>query len=268
MNFLRLEGKKVLITGVANKKSIAWHVSRILEEAGADLYYAVKDKVLVQKLSGMLPEDRILVCDVEHKEQIDELADALSEKTESIDGLLHAIAFASYSDGMRPFHQVSRDDFIQAFNISCYSLIALSDALKRLLNNDASVVTLSIARTDVASNSYGYMGPVKAALESTIVYLAQSFSRFSSVRFNAVKAGPVKTSAAAGIPGFVDTYLYAEELTLRKRALETREVAAAAAFLLSPASSGINAQGIVVDAGMTANVFDEEVVRRVSESNS
>ena len=268
MDFLGLKGKKVLVAGVANRKSIAWHVAGILEEAGADLFYSVRDAGVRDQLTGMVPGDRILLCDVERQDQIDALARELAGRTESLHGLLHSLAFASYAGGPVPFHQVSREDFLQAIDISCFSLISLSNALKGLFDTDASVVTLSIARTDVASSSYGYMGPVKAALESAVVYLAQSFSRFSRVRFNAVKAGPVKTSAAAGIPGFVDTYLYAEELTLRKRALETREVAAAAAFLLSPASSGINAQGIVVDAGMSVNVFDEEVVRRMSGSQS
>jgi len=264
MDFLGLKDKKMLVTGVANRKSIAWHVSRALEEAGADLFYSVRDEGLREQLKGLVPSDRILVCDVERKDQIDGLARVLSEKTKSLHGLLHSMAFARYAEGLKPFHQVRREDFLQALDISCFSLIALSDALKELFDPDASVVTLSIARTDLASANYGYMGPIKAALESALVYLAQSFSRFSRVRFNAVKAGPLKTSAAAGIPGFVDTYLYAEELTLRKRALETREVAAAAAFLLSPASSGINAQGIVVDAGMSVNIFDEEMVKKAS----
>jgi enoyl-[acyl-carrier protein] reductase I len=264
MDFLGLKGKKMLVTGVANRKSIAWHVAGVLEQAGADLFYSVRDAGVRDQLTGLIPEDRILLCDVERQEQIDGLAHELAERSEALHGMLHSLAFARYTGGQVPFHQVSRKDFLQAVDISCFSLVSLCQALKGLFDTNASVVTLSIVRTDVASSSYGYMGPVKAALESALVYLAQSFSRFSRVRFNAVKAGPVKTSAAAGIPGFVDTYLYAEELTLRKRALETREVAAAAAFLLSPASSGINAQGIVVDAGMSVNVFDEEMVRRVS----
>jgi enoyl-[acyl-carrier protein] reductase I len=264
MDFLGLKGKKVLVTGVANRKSIAWHVAGVLEEAGADLFYSVRDEALRDRLADLISRDRLLVCDVERQEQIDGLAHELAGRAGTIHGLLHSVAFANYERGMVPFNQVPREDFLQALDISCFSLIALSDALKDTFDADASVVTLSIARTDVASGSYGYMGPVKAALESALVYLAHSFSRFSRVRFNAVKAGPVKTSAAAGIPGFVDTYLYAEELTLRKRGLETREVAATAAFLLSPASSGINAQGIVVDAGMSVNTFDEDLVRKVS----
>ena len=103
---------------------------------------------------------------------------------------------------------------------------------------------------------------VKAALDSSLAFLAKSFSKFSRVRFNAVAPGLLKTSASAGIPGYVDAYLYAEEVTLRKQAVQTEEVASAAAFLLSPRSSGLNAQRIVIDAGMSVNYFDRELIAR------
>jgi enoyl-[acyl-carrier protein] reductase I len=106
------------------------------------------------------------------------------------------------------------------------------------------------------------MAPIKAALDSAIVFLAKSFSQFSRVRFNAVCPGLLKTSASAGIPGYVDAYLYAEQATLRKRALETQEVANAVAFLLSHRSSGINASQLVLDAGMSVNYFDREIVAK------
>jgi len=108
------------------------------------------------------------------------------------------------------------------------------------------------------------MAPIKAALDSSVAFLAKSFSAFSRVRFNSVNAGLLKTSASAGIPGYLESYLYAEQATLRRKALETREVANTALFLLSPRSSGINAQGIVVDAGMGVNYFDRELVRRAT----
>jgi enoyl-[acyl-carrier protein] reductase I len=130
------------------------------------------------------------------------------------------------------------------------------------LDRDASVVTISISTTRMASENYGFMGPVKAALDSAIVFLAKSFSQFSRVRFNAVAPGLLKTSASAGIPGYVDSYLYAEQATLRKSAVQTEEVANAVAFLLSPRASGINAQHLIVDAGMSVNYFDRDLVRR------
>jgi enoyl-[acyl-carrier protein] reductase I len=114
----------------------------------------------------------------------------------------------------------------------------------------------------MASENYGYMAPIKAALDSSLVFLAKSFSRFSRVRFNAVAPSLLKTSASAGIPGYVDAYLYAEKVIPRGEAVKTEEAAAVAAFLLSPRSSGINAQRIVVDAGMSINYFDRELIER------
>ncbi len=112
----------------------------------------------------------------------------------------------------------------------------------------------------MASENYGYMAPVKAALDSTVVFLAKSFSEFSKVRFNAVCPGLLKTSASAGIPGYVDSYLFAEAATLRGEAVQTEEAANAVAFLLSPRSSGLNAQGLVIDAGMSTNYFDHKII--------
>ncbi len=176
--------------------------------------------------------------------------------------MLHSLAFADFSEGLKPFHETPKAAFLQAVDISCFSLITLSRAMADLLDPDASVVTISISTTHMASESYGYMAPIKAALDSSLAFLAKSFSRFSRVRFNAVAAGLLKTSASAGIPGYVDAYLYAEQVIPRKQALRTEEVAQAAAFLLSPRSSGINAQRIVVDAGMSINYFDRELVAR------
>ena len=138
--------------------------------------------------------------------------------------------------------------------------MALVNALKKSFEEDASIVTISISNT--RATAYGYMGPIKAALDATVAFLAKSLSEISKVRVNAVCAGPLKTSASAGIPGYVNNYLFAEQLTLRKTALKTEEVANAVLFLLSPVSGGINATGIVVDAGMSCNYFDQDVVNR------
>jgi enoyl-[acyl-carrier protein] reductase I len=114
----------------------------------------------------------------------------------------------------------------------------------------------------VAAENYGYMAPIKAALDSSLCFLAKSFSEFSRVRFNGVAPGLLKTSASAGIPGYIDSYLFAEKAILRKKALTTQEAADVAVFLLSPRSSGINCQTIVVDAGMAVNYFDKEIVTK------
>lgn len=265
-DFLRLEGKNVLVMGVANKRSVAFHTARLLQEAGANVLYSVRSeerREQVRRLTGEVP---IFVCDVEREDDVSGLADGVSAACGRLDGLLHSIAFAEYEGGVKPFHETTKEAFLRAVDVSCYSLIGVSNALRNVLNRDASVVTISISTTRMASENYGFMAPVKAALDSSLAMLAKSFSRFSQVRFNAVAAGLLKTSSSAGIPGYIDAYLFAERVILRKSAVRSEEVAATAAFLLSPRSSGINAQRIVVDAGMAVNYFDRDVIRGVVAS--
>ena len=263
-----LVGKRILIFGVANRKSVAYHIGRVCESAGANCVYVVRNTAMRDSLrrSIFTAETPIFACDVAHDNEIDTLrrdletyiADTGGEKFE---GIVHSIAFADYdSDGVKPFHETTRAQFLQAIDISCFSLVAISNTLKDLLAPTASVVTISISTTRMASENYGFMGPVKAALDSTIVFLSKSFSTFSRIRFNAVGASPLKTSASAGIPDYIDAYLHAERATLRHTAVSTEEVARVAAFLLSPESSGIISQKLIVDAGMETNWFDRSLV--------
>jgi len=261
-DFLGLSGKSILVFGVANKKSVAWHVGKTLEEAGAKVVYVVRSEERRQSVAKLLGEAEIHICDVEFDDQIARLQRDLAARGHKFAGLLHSIAFADYADGMKPFHETPKRAFLRAMDISCHSLISLSNTLKDLLEPDASVVTVSISTTRMASENYGYMAPIKAALDSSLAFLAKSFSQFSHVRFNAVAPSLLKTSASAGIPGYIDSYLYAEQIIPRKAAVQTQEAANVAAFLLSPRSSGINAQSVVVDAGMSINYFDADVVRR------
>ncbi|WP_442505203.1 enoyl-ACP reductase FabI [Novipirellula sp. SH528] len=263
-DFLSLRDKTILIMGVANKKSVAFAIAKVLRAAGASVIYSVRSESRKESLGKLLSGETVLVCDVEDQAQIDQLANTLTADGITIDGLVHSIAFADYPEGIRPFHETTRRQFLQAVDISAYSLIAVCNALRDRFAKQASVVTIGISTTRMASESYGFMAPIKAALESSLAFLTKSFSRFSEVRFNAVSAGLLKTSASAGIPGYVDSYLYAEKVIPRGRAISTDEVANTAAFLLSPRSSGIAAQSIVVDAAMEINYFDAEVVRAVT----
>ena len=267
-DFLQLAGKTVLVTGVANRKSVAWHISKLLVEADCRVIYSVRSPERREQVAKLVGSDEdILVCDVEHEDQIAQLAAEVAARCDQLDGLVHSIAFADYEAGAKPFHEASKRAMLRTFDISCYSLISLSNALKRIFAADASVVTISISTTRMASENYGFMAPIKAALDSSLAFLAKSFSVHSEVRFNAVAAGLLKTSASAGIPNYVDSYLFAEQATLRHRAVATDEAAATAVFLLSSRSSGINAQRLVVDAGMETNYFDAEIVRRNAEGS-
>jgi enoyl-[acyl-carrier protein] reductase I len=261
MEFLDLAGRNVLVMGLANRKSVAYHVARLLTDAGASVLFAVRSEERRATVQKLFPNAPTFLCDVEDQSQIDRLKEEVSATVDSLHGIVHSIAFADYSSGWLPFHETPRAAFLQAVDISCYSLIAVSNAFREVLDAvHGSVVTISISTTRMAAENYGYMAPVKAALDSSICFLAKSFSRFSKVRFNAVCPGLLKSSASAGIPGYVDSYLYAERATLRKEAVQTDEVANTVAFLLSPRSSGINAQGLVLDAGMSTNYFDREFV--------
>ena len=261
MSFLDLGGKTVVVLGVANRRSVAYKIAQTLLEEGARVVCGVRSAERRESVCKLLPQCEVHVCDVENDDQIADFARAVGAKHCTIHGLVHSIAYAGYERYSGKFHEVSRSDFLQCVSISCYSLIAVANAFKDLLDRRASVVTISISTTQMAVESYGYMAPAKAALDSSVAFLAKSFSRFSEVRFNAVCAGLLKTSASAGIPGYIDHYMFAEQVALRKRGLSTDEVANAALFLLSDRSSGINAQGIVVDAGIATNYFDADVVR-------
>jgi enoyl-[acyl-carrier protein] reductase I len=264
MDFLDIVGKTFLVFGVANKKSIAFSVGKILSEANANVIYSVRSDARKESVSKILPGSDIFVCDVEREQEIRRLAEDISKKYPKIHGVVHSIAFANYEEGLKPFHETRKKDFLQSIDISCYSLIAIANDFKDLLDEKASIVTISISTTKIAAEPYGFMAPVKAALDSTICFLAKSFSSFSQVRFNSVNAGPLKTSASAGIPGSVNYYLYTEKLTLRKKILTAQEVANTAVFLLSDRSSGINAQGIVVDCGMSVNYFDKDIIDKAT----
>lgn len=261
-DFLQLTGKTFLVFGVANRKSVAWAVARSLEEQGATVVYSVRSEARKKSLETLLAGRPVFICDVEHEGAPEQLAaDVAAAGHAPLHGLVHSIAFANYSEGFKPFHETKRADFLQATAVSAFSLVEVARAFKPHLVRDASVVTIGISSLLVTPDNYGYMGPIKAALESATRFLAKSFSADTAIRFNVVGAGPLKTSASAGIPGYIESYLYAEKLTFRKRNLETQEVANAVLFLLSDRSSGINGTTLVVDAGLGSNYFDQEIIR-------
>ncbi len=263
MSFLGFEGKNYLVLGIANRKSVANFISEIIRDEGGNLILSVENEEKRDAATKLFPDAKVFVCDVSNDEDVKKLVENVSKEVDVIHGLVHSLAFANFSEGLKPFNETKKEDFLQALDISCFSLVTISNAFKEMLDKKASVVTISISTTRMASENYGYMAPIKAALDSTLVFLAKSFSNFSEVRFNAIGPGLLKTSASAGIPGYVDSYLFAQKMTLRDRAVETKEAANTAVFLLSGASSGINAQKIVVDAGMETNYFNKESIKKV-----
>ncbi len=261
MSFLNLENKRVLVFGVANRKSVAYQVGESLEGEGAKVIYSVHSEERKKAVESLLPQRSILTCDVEVPSEISDLAKSVGEEHGNLGGIVHSLAYANYSDGFKPFHETNRSDFLQATSISAFSLVEIAQAFKEILSPNASVVTIGISSIQVTAENYGYMSPIKAALEGCVRNLAKSFSADSEIRFNSVNSGPLKTSSSAGIPGYLENFLFSEKLTLRKRAVATREIADTVLFLLSERSSGINGQGIVVNAGMDLNYFDKDVVQ-------
>jgi enoyl-[acyl-carrier protein] reductase I len=261
-DFLQLSGKTFLVQGVANRKSVAWHVAKSLEEQGARVVYAVRSEARKKSLETLLAGKPVFVCDVEEEGAAARLAtEVAAAGFAPLHGLVHSIAFANYSEGFKAFHETKRKDFLQATAISAFSLVELANAFKPHFAKNASVVTIGISSLLVTPDNYGYMGPIKAALESSVRFLAKSFSADSEVRFNVIGAGPLKTSASAGIPGYLESYLFAEKLTFRKRNLSTQEVADPVLFLLSERSSGLNGTTLVIDAGLGSNYFDKDIIR-------
>ena len=143
MDFLKLKDKRFLITGVANKKSVAFHVAKILIESGAQVLFSVQNDTNYKKVEALFPKSEIYKCDVEDEEDLRRLSEQLGEK--KISGLLHSIAFANYSEGIKPFHETNLKDYLQATNISCFSLVSLANILRKHMSEDASVVTISIS---------------------------------------------------------------------------------------------------------------------------
>lgn len=259
MNFLNIENKWFYIAGVANKKSVATHIAKTLIENGAHCIFSAQHEQNLAQINKIFPNLPAFIMDVEKENDLKILKSEILKHTENLQGFVHSIAFANFSEGVKPFHETKRADYLQACQVSCFSFTEMANQLKDILTDNASCITITISSTK--ATSYGYLGPIKAMLDCSVGFLAKSFSEFSNIRFNAIAAGPLKTSASAGIPDYLDNYIYAENLTMRKQALNTQEVADTAAFLLSQKSSGINSSSLLVDCGMSCNYFDQKVVK-------
>ncbi len=168
MSFLGLKGRSVLVLGVANKRSVAWAVGKSLEEEGARVIYSVRSDARRKSLQELLGDRPVHVCDVEKDGALDALAaEVAAAGFAPIHGIVHSIAFANYSEGLQPFHATKRRDFLQAASVSAFSLVELARAFAPHLAKDASVVTIGISSLLVTPDNYGYMGPIKAALDSS-----------------------------------------------------------------------------------------------------
>ena len=248
-----LTGRVGLIVGVANHRSLAWAIAQATANAGAKLIltYQGRFEGHVTDLAATLdPRPLVLPCDVQSDDEIAAVYAKIQQEHGGLDFLVHGAAFASRDEITGGFLKTSREGFKQALDISAYSLIALARGAQPLMaaRGGGSVLTLTFLGSDRVFPNYNVMGVAKAALESSVRYLAADLGP-ENIRVNAISAGPVKTLAAAGIGGFSSILGVVREKAPLRRAIETSEVGDTAAFLLSNAGRGITGEVIMVDAG-------------------
>ncbi len=251
---LDLTGKNALVTGIANNRSIAWGIAQQLHKAGANIGVTYlpdekgkmekKVKDLVEPLSPSL----FLPCNVQNEEQVKSTFDTIKDKWDSLDILIHCLAFAKKDDLTGDFSQTSREGFNLALEISAYSLAQLAGAAKPLMSEGGSILTLTYLGGVRAIPNYNVMGVAKAALESSVRYLAAELGE-QKIRVNAISAGPIRTLASSAVGGILDMIHHVEQVAPLKRTVTQLEVGNAAAFLCSDLASGITGQVLYVDAG-------------------
>ncbi|MFO7311178.1 MAG: enoyl-ACP reductase [Bacillota bacterium] len=248
-----LSGHTGLVVGVADKHSIAWGIAQILSEAGMRLALTYQNERLernVRELAATLPDPLLLPLDVTDDGQIDAVFQAIRSEFGRLDCLVHAVAFAPREDLMRDYVDTSRDGFRIALDVSAYSLAALARGARPLMKESGggSIVTLTYYGAEKVVAGYNVMGVAKAALEASVRYLANDLGP-DNIRVNAISAGPMKTLAARGIPGFMSMLKHHEEKAPLRRRVDMRELAGTALFLCSPLATGITGEVIHVDCG-------------------
>lgn len=248
-----LHNKRVAIFNIANKHSIAWAIAKSMDSLGAELilgYQNERAKGKVEALIGELsrPPLALVQCDVTDDAQITEAVTAVKDVAGTLDGLVHALAFAPREALENPYIETSREAFATALDISAYSLVALCNAFADVFSPGAGVVTLTYYGAEKVITNYNVMGVAKAALEASVRYLANDLGP-SGVRVNAISAGPINTLAARGVSGFVDILDHHAEKAPLRRNVDSREVGDTAAFLVSDLGGGITGETIYVDTG-------------------
>ncbi len=247
-----LKGKNIIIMGVRNKWSIAWGIAVAAHREGASLvftYQGDREKSGVEELAAELGGVFTYQLDVTSDNDIDTFFEAVKEKYSVIHGLVHAIAFAKREDLQDSFVNTSRDGFALALDISAYSLAAVSQRAKNLMTEGGSIVTLTYMGSEKAFAGYNVMGVAKAALEASVMYMANDMGP-DGIRVNAISAGAVKTLSAKGVKDFGNMLELAREKSPLRKNVELSELGDTAVFLLSSMSKGITGEVIHVDSGM------------------
>ena len=250
MSFLDLEDKTFCVIGVANRKSIAYHIAKELEDEGASVVHIVRSVARRESLRKLLGENaEIHVCDVEHEDQIEAVRRAIASRHSVLHGMVHSVAFAPREELQGEFRKTSREGWQIALEISAYSLVDLANRATPLMEQDGgSILALSYVASQRVVPKYNVMGSAKAALEHGVRQLAFELGG-RNIRVNCISAGPISTLSARAVSGFTGILGHYREHAPLKRSVEAREVADAALFLCSDLASGITGETLYVDGG-------------------
>ena len=248
-----MDGKKGFVFGVANDHSLAWHIAERLHNEGAQLAFNHLPNPKMERRVRLLAEpigSKVIVpCDVSDDEQIKAAFHQARETLGPLDFVVHAVAYANRDALSNPFYQTTRADFLQAMDISAYSLVAICQHGLEFMNEGAAVLTLTYIGSVKMIPGYNVMGVCKAALESSVRYLAAELGREKKIRVNALSAGPVRTLSSAGISGFDKVLEHYPEKAPLARNIAADEIGKSGLYLLSDLSSGVTGEVHYVDAG-------------------
>ena len=260
-----MDGKVALIFGVANKNSIAWGITQRMHEEGATIALSYGAEILEKRVKPLAQEigcDFVELCNVANDDEIDAVFDKVRQRYGRIDTLVHSIAFANREDMGGRFVDISRDGFKLALDVSAYSLIALAKRAEPLMTDGGSILSLTYYAAEKVMPKYHVMAVAKAALEAITRYLANDLGP-KGIRVNAISAGPIKTLAAAGVPGIRMMLQYSEKASPLRKRVSQEEVGNAALFLASDLGSAVTGEVMHVDAGFNIlgmTVSEEELI--------
>ena len=246
-----LRGKKGLIVGVANERSIAWGIALALHNEGADLAFTYANEAIesrVRPLAEGIGSRMILPCDVTVDEEVEEVFKTLKKEWGGLDILVHSVAFAKKEELKGSYLETSREGFRIAMDVSVYSLVALAREASKLMDQGGTILTMTYYGSEKVVPNYNVMGVAKAALEASVRYLASDLGP-KGIRVNAISAGPIRTLAAMGISGFREMLHRVEERAPLRRNVTQEDVAKTALYLCSDLSSGVTGEVIYVDNG-------------------
>ncbi len=246
-----MDGKKGLIMGLANKFSIAYGISESLHEHGAKIIYTAQTEYFKNKISEIANDFggyEVILCDVSREGDIENAFNEISEKVGPLDFIVHSIAFSDKNELTGKYCSVTRGNFENAMNISCFSLTEIAKHSKKLMPNGGSLLTLTYYGSEKVVPNYNVMALAKSALETSVRYLADDLGEFG-IRVNAISAGPIKTLAASGVGEFSKILEYDRNRSPLRRNVTQKDIGDASTFLLSDMASGITGEVLHVDCG-------------------